>query len=117
MVLRNNKPCCSDIPIQVTLDSIYYGPGSRVSCVARAVSNQGDAGREHYSLPVTISTEEGMCLPRVADAIGAEPYNARLRYTGPADPDHPNKIKLTVTMPHVGKWFKTYTEWWRMYYM
>ena len=50
-----------------------------------------------------------MCLPRVADAIGAEPYNARLRYTGPADPDHPNKIKLTVTMPHVGKWLKIFT--------
>ena len=96
--------------VQITLDSIYYGPGSRVSCVARAVSNHGDPGREHYSLPVVISKDEGMCLPRVADAIGAEPYNARLRYTGPADPDYPNKIKLTVTMPHVGKLSNDGTE-------
>ncbi len=85
----------------ITLDSVYFGPGSRVQCVARAVSNLGDPGRQHYSLPTTISTEEGICLPRQTDAIGAEPYAAKLRYTGPGDQEHPNKLKLTVTMPHV----------------
>ncbi|XP_038062968.1 extracellular matrix protein 3-like [Patiria miniata] len=85
----------------ITLDSIYFGPGSRVQCAARAVSNQGDAGREHSSLPVTISTEEGVCLPRLAEAIGAEPYTAKLKYTGPTDLEHPNKLKLSITMPHV----------------
>ncbi|XP_033631977.1 extracellular matrix protein 3-like [Asterias rubens] len=85
----------------ITLDSIYFGPASRVQCAARAVSNLGDPGREHYSLPTTISSDEGICLPRLANAIGAEPYAAKLRYTGPGDAEHPNKLKLTVTMPHV----------------
>lgn len=43
----------------------------------------------------------GMCQPRVAGAVGAEPFSAKLRYTGTEDTDHPNLIKLTVTMPHI----------------
>lgn len=85
----------------ITLDSIYFGPGSRVQCSARAVSNQGDPGRSHLSIPVTISSDEGICLPRLAEAIGAEPYTAKLKYTGPGDLEHPNKLRLTVTMPHI----------------
>lgn len=42
-----------------------------------------------------------MCQPRVAGAVGAEPFSAKLRYTGTEDVDHPNLIKLTVTMPHI----------------
>ena len=94
---------CTLFSLQITLDSVYFGPGSRVQCVARAVSNDGDAGREHPSQAVVISNTDGMCMPRIADAIGAEPFTARLRYTGPADPDYPNKVRLTVTMPHVGE--------------
>lgn len=43
----------------------------------------------------------GMCQPRVVGTVGAEPFSARLRYTGAEDSDHPNLIKLTVTMPHI----------------
>lgn len=43
----------------------------------------------------------GVCQPRVAGTVGAEPFSAKLRYTGTEDNDHPNLIKLTVTMPHI----------------
>lgn len=33
--------------------------------------------------------------------VGAEPFSAKLRYTGTDDPKHPNLIKVTVTMPHI----------------
>lgn len=37
--------------------------------------------------------------------VGAEPFSAKLRYTGADDPKHPNLIKVTVTMPHIdGTW-------------
>lgn len=43
----------------------------------------------------------GMCQPRIAGTVGAEPFSAKIRYTGPDDPDFPNLIKLTVNMPHM----------------
>lgn len=43
----------------------------------------------------------GMCQPRVVGTVGAEPFSAKLRYTGTEDTNHPNLIKLTVTMPHI----------------
>lgn len=46
-------------------------------------------------------TVAGMCQPRVAGTVGAEPFSAKLRYTGTEDTEHPNLIKLTVTMPHI----------------
>ncbi|XP_033106875.1 extracellular matrix protein 3-like [Anneissia japonica] len=85
---------------EITLDSIYFAPGSRVQCSARAVNNLGDPGREYMSDPVTISKSDGLCMPRTPGAVGAEPFTAKLRYTGPTDSEHPNMIKLTVTMPH-----------------
>lgn len=42
-----------------------------------------------------------MCQPRVQGTVGAEPFSAKIRYTGPDDPDFPNLIKLTVNMPHM----------------
>lgn len=37
--------------------------------------------------------------------VGAEPFSAKLRYTGADDPEHPNLIKVAVTMPHIdGRW-------------
>lgn len=37
--------------------------------------------------------------------VGAEPFSAKLRYTGADDPEHPNLIKVAVTMPHTdGTW-------------
>ncbi|XP_071780835.2 FRAS1-related extracellular matrix protein 2b [Centroberyx gerrardi] len=85
----------------ITLDSVYFQAGSRVQCAARAVNSNGDEGLELSSPIVSISMEEGMCQPRALGTVGAEPFSAKLRYTGAEDPDHPNLIKLTVTMPHI----------------
>ncbi|XP_056418856.1 FRAS1-related extracellular matrix protein 3 [Hyla sarda] len=85
----------------ITLDSIYFHAGSRVQCAARAVTANGDPGLELISPIVSISREEGLCQPRVPGTVGAEPFSAKIRYTGPEDPDHANLIKLTVTMPHM----------------
>uniref|UniRef100_H3CX40 FRAS1 related extracellular matrix 2a n=1 Tax=Tetraodon nigroviridis TaxID=99883 RepID=H3CX40_TETNG len=85
----------------ITLDSIYFQAGSRVQCAARAVNSNGDEGLELVSPVFTISQEEGMCQPRKMGTVGAEPFSAKLRYTGADDPKHPNLIKVTVTMPHI----------------
>lgn len=44
---------------------------------------------------------KGMCQPRRRGTVGAEPFSAKLRYTGADDPKHTNLIKVTVTMPHI----------------
>ncbi|KAK2912903.1 FRAS1-related extracellular matrix protein 2b [Channa argus] len=85
----------------ITLDSVYFQTGSRVQCAARAVNSNGDEGLELSSPIVSISMDKGMCQPRVVGSVGAEPFSAKLRYTGAEDTDHPNLIKLTVTMPHI----------------
>lgn len=41
-----------------------------------------------------------MCHPRKVGTVGAEPFSAKLHYTGTEDPEHANLIKLSVTMPH-----------------
>ncbi|XP_028838984.1 FRAS1-related extracellular matrix protein 2a [Denticeps clupeoides] len=86
---------------RITLDAVYFQAGSRVQCAARAVNADGDEGLELSSPTVSISTEEGMCQPRGVGTVGAEPFSAKLRYTGTTDPEHANVIKLTVTMPHI----------------
>ncbi|XP_034404830.1 FRAS1-related extracellular matrix protein 2b isoform X1 [Cyclopterus lumpus] len=85
----------------ITLDSVYFQAGSRVQCAARGVNSNRDEGLELSSPIVSISMDEGMCQPRVAGTVGAEPFTAKLRYTGTEDAEHPNLIKLTVTMPHI----------------
>nr|XP_043898522.1 FRAS1-related extracellular matrix protein 2a isoform X2 [Solea senegalensis] len=85
----------------ITLDSVYFQAGSRVRCAARAVNSNGDEGLELSSPIVTINQEEGMCQPRKMGTVGAEPFSAKLRYTGTDDPKHPNLIRVTVTMPHI----------------
>ncbi|XP_035478978.2 FRAS1-related extracellular matrix protein 2b [Scophthalmus maximus] len=85
----------------ITLDAVYFQAGSRVQCAARAVNSNGDEGLELLSPTVSVSMDEGMCQPRVVGTVGAEPFSAKLRYTGGEDTDHPNLIKLTVTMPHI----------------
>ncbi|XP_061916520.1 FRAS1-related extracellular matrix protein 2b isoform X1 [Entelurus aequoreus] len=85
----------------IALDSVYFQAGSRVQCAARAVNSDGDEGLELSSHIVSISFDEGMCQPRVVGTVGAEPFSAKLRYTGAEDPEHPNLVKLTVTMPHI----------------
>uniref|UniRef100_A0A3P9JLJ9 FRAS1 related extracellular matrix 2 n=1 Tax=Oryzias latipes TaxID=8090 RepID=A0A3P9JLJ9_ORYLA len=85
----------------ITLDSVYFQAGSRVQCAARAVNSDGDEGLELSSPIAVISMEAGMCQPRKMGTVGAEPFSAKLRYTGADDPKHPNLIKVTVTMPHI----------------
>lgn len=84
----------------ITLDSIYFQPGSRVQCAARAVNVNGNEGLELMSPIVTISREEGLCQSQVPGIVGAEPFSAKLHYMGPEDPEHTNLVKLTVMMPH-----------------
>ncbi|BFZ14656.1 hypothetical protein BsWGS_17695 [Bradybaena similaris] len=84
----------------ITLDSIYFAGGSRVQCGSRAVNTDGDPGLETLSEAVTINRESGICEARIMDSVGAEPFTAKMRYTGPSDPDHPNKVRLTVIIPH-----------------
>ncbi|XP_028974102.2 FRAS1-related extracellular matrix protein 3 [Esox lucius] len=85
----------------ISLDSIYFQAGSRVQCAARAFNANGDAGLELSSPIVVVSKDEGLCQPRIPGTVGAEPFSAKIRYTGPDDPDFPNLIKLTVNMPHM----------------
>ncbi|KAL8593533.1 hypothetical protein ACOMHN_048747 [Nucella lapillus] len=84
----------------ITLDSIYFSGGSRVQCGSRAVNTEGDPGLESLSVAVTISRSDGVCEPRVMGSVGAEPFTARLRYTGSGDPLHPNKVRISVRIPH-----------------
>uniref|UniRef100_A0A4W5L1X3 Uncharacterized protein n=1 Tax=Hucho hucho TaxID=62062 RepID=A0A4W5L1X3_9TELE len=83
------------------LDAVYLQAGARVQCSARAVSTAGRGGLGLTSPLVEVSKEEGLCPPHTPGAIGAEPFSAKIRYTGPDDPQHPNLIRLTITMPHV----------------
>ncbi|NXV33419.1 FREM2 protein, partial [Rissa tridactyla] len=85
----------------ISLDSIYFQAGSRLQCAARAVNANGDAGLELLSPIYTVNREDGLCQPRIPGTVGAEPFSAKICYTGPGDPDHPNLIRLTVTMPHM----------------
>ncbi|KAL4230245.1 FRAS1-related extracellular matrix protein 2 [Mactra antiquata] len=83
----------------ITLDSIYFTRGSQVQCYARAVNSAGEPGMEVGS-SIIIVDEHGMCPPRRPDAVGAEPFTAKVHYTGADDTNHPNKIKLSIQAPH-----------------
>lgn len=56
--------------------------GSRVQCGSRAVNTEGDPGLETLSEAVTINRESGICEARVMESVGAEPFTAKMRYTG-----------------------------------
>ena len=83
----------------ITLDSIYFGRGSRVACTARAVNNDGESGLESASEPVEISTEKSICQSRNPGSVGAEPFASDIRYVGSGE--HSNSVKISVSMPHV----------------
>ncbi|XP_075544224.1 FRAS1-related extracellular matrix protein 2-like isoform X1 [Dermacentor variabilis] len=97
--LREIKSKAFFAPIKaITLDSVYFSSGSRVQCATRAVNGEGDVGLEVYSAPVTVAA--GLCQPPEDGYVGAEPFTARLRYTGTSDPRAPNRIQITVLVPH-----------------
>ena len=50
--------------------------------MARAVNSDGQPGLEVASNAVTVSSEDGVCLPQMTGAQGAEPFSAKLKYTG-----------------------------------
>ncbi|XP_014777556.1 extracellular matrix protein 3 [Octopus bimaculoides] len=84
----------------ITLDSIYFGPGSEVQCGARAVNVDGDPGLELLSFPTIISSGKGLCKPQNANSLDFEPFSAKLRYISSQDSVYANKIQITVTVPH-----------------
>ncbi|XP_071544014.1 FRAS1-related extracellular matrix protein 2-like [Panulirus ornatus] len=84
----------------ITLDSVYFSTGSQVQCLARAYSIDEDAGLELASKPVTVGKEGGLCAPRYEGTFGADPFTARLHYTGPKDPSHPSLVRVEVVIPH-----------------
>lgn len=59
-----------------------YGTGSRVECYARAVNTEGEAGKELASPVVTVDSQSGICPHRKPGYHTAEPFSARLWYTG-----------------------------------
>ncbi|KAI0207559.1 FRAS1-related extracellular matrix protein 2 [Lamellibrachia satsuma] len=71
-----------------------------MECVARAVNSQGHPGLELSSNAVTVSSNDGICLPQATGFLGAEPFSAKIKYTGPSDPDHPNMVRVSVLVPH-----------------
>uniref|UniRef100_A0A8C6XPC6 FRAS1 related extracellular matrix 3 n=1 Tax=Naja naja TaxID=35670 RepID=A0A8C6XPC6_NAJNA len=85
----------------LALDSIYFQAGSRVQCAARAVKANGDVGLELLSPIHVINRQEGLCQPRILGTVGAEPFSAKIHYMGADDPDYPNLIRFSVTMPHI----------------
>ncbi|XP_062590289.1 extracellular matrix protein 3-like [Saccostrea cucullata] len=84
----------------ITLDSIYFTAGSRVQCIARAFNSEGHPGKEMTSRPVIIDNRNGICMPRQNGSPGNQPYQASIRYQGPKSRDHPNTVKISVTIPH-----------------
>lgn len=85
----------------ITLDSIYFGPGSRVRCTARAMTYKNYKGLESTSNPVTISRKEGLCLPQKMGDIGSEAFSAQITYTGSENLKYPNMIRVQVLVPHI----------------
>ena len=49
----------------------------------------------------TVSSDTAICQSRIPGSVGAEPFSASIHYTGPNDPEHPNLIKVKVSMPHI----------------
>ena len=65
-----------------TLDAVYVPVGGRVQCAARAADSVGRPGAELLSRPAEVDAARGLCEPRLAGTIGAEPFTAKLKYTG-----------------------------------
>ena len=46
------------------------------------MNTEGDPGLELLSETVAVDRDTGICEPRVLESVGAEPFVARVRYTG-----------------------------------
>ena len=85
---------------QVTLDSIYLVPGSRVRCVARAVNDRGELGLVSRSAQVNISNQRGLCTPSGSDQVGSQQIEASISFTGATGNKYSNKVHIKVILPH-----------------
>lgn len=85
---------------QVTLDSVYLIPGSRVRCFARAVSDRGELGLESTSAQVNVSRYDGLCAPRDPHRMGSQEIEASISFTGATGNKYSNKVHLKVILPH-----------------
>lgn len=54
----------------ITLDAVYFRPGSRVQCAARAVTAAGDQGLELLSPVVTVARADGEARPLAGGSAG-----------------------------------------------
>ena len=55
--------------------------GSRVQCGVRAANREGRSGQQLFSKAITIGAT-GPCESRAPGTYGADPFTARMRYTG-----------------------------------
>lgn len=85
---------------RVTLDSAFFVPGSRLRCIARAVSSTTGAGIESIGKEVRISKTVGHCQSRSKIRTGAEPFVANIKFTGARPDGKSNMVHLKVQIPH-----------------
>ena len=85
---------------RITLDSAFFVPGSRLRCIARAVSATTGAGTELISTEVTISKTDGICQSRGQLQAGAEPFVANIKFTGARDDGRANMVHIKIQIPH-----------------
>uniref|UniRef100_A0A3B3RJD3 Fraser extracellular matrix complex subunit 1 n=1 Tax=Paramormyrops kingsleyae TaxID=1676925 RepID=A0A3B3RJD3_9TELE len=86
------------------LDSIYFSRRFRVRCVAQALDGASLLGPPRRSNTVTISSEGPIC-PTPGPAGGARGFQAQsfiatLKYLDVKHKEHPNRIHISVQIPH-----------------
>lgn len=86
------------------LDSIYFSRRFHVRCVAKAVDKVGHVGTPLRSNVVTIGTDSAICHTPVvagtARGFQAQPFIATLKYLDVKHKEHPNRIHISVQIPH-----------------
>uniref|UniRef100_A0A8C8RJR6 VWFC domain-containing protein n=1 Tax=Pelusios castaneus TaxID=367368 RepID=A0A8C8RJR6_9SAUR len=88
----------------MVLDSIYFSRRFHVRCVAKAVDKAGHVGTPLRSNIVTIGTDSAICHTPVvagtARGFQAQSFIATLRYLDVKHKEHPNRIHISVQIPH-----------------
>ncbi|XP_069341542.1 extracellular matrix organizing protein FRAS1 [Eulemur rufifrons] len=88
----------------MVLDSIYFSRRFHVRCVAKAMDKAGHVGTPLRSNIVTIGTDSAIChTPVVAGTsrgFQAQPFIATLKYLDVKHKEHPNRIHISVQIPH-----------------
>lgn len=86
------------------LDSIYFRPSFHVRCVAQPLHRNSNPGVPTKSEGVVISSNTGICKSpvygRSNNFYGAQSFLAKLDYVGPDDEKHPNKVHISIRIPH-----------------